>query len=815
MKKLYHILLIALLIIPVLNTQAYDKSVKIGIVSDGDNQETINFRESIETEVKSLLSSKYKIKFPDSKFLTSYWNIDSIKLNFDRLLNDEDIDIVLGIGPATSVIMANQIPFDKPVIAVGDIKSTCYGFPKTDDNTSGIKNFTYLTVPCSTKKDLEAFHSIYPFKNLAFIIDESFPGSVSVCREIIEEANEVYNTKVITLPLGEDYEETINNMSEDIDAIYFGPMFRLNKNDLENLINVINSKGLPSFSMRGVRDVESGIMASMCGFSNNNKTSRRLALNIEKILEGEKVSKLPVIIKYNEQLTINMRTVRQIDFYPSVATLTEAVLINEEKTEISRTLSFESVIAEALEANLGYKIPQQEVAVGKQDINISRANFLPTLEASASGIQIDKDRAKSSLGMNAEQMVTGNLTLTQVLYSEKALANYKIQKYLQQGREYKSTAAELDVILQSSTAFVTVLLAKTNEKIQKENLSLTRKNLELAKMREGVGYSGISDVHRWESMLATDKIALMYATNDRKSAEIALNQVLNQPLKEEFRTVDITVDSLSKFFSDEIIDICLSNQKIYYMMCDFLVEESKKNLPEYKDMDLSMKAQSRYVSSLKRSYYHPTIAVQAQTDYVFNRSGEGSSFEAPGNIPVLDLSNNQIGYVPMEGMFYEPQDLSWNAGIRISIPIATGGARKAELQKAKIQSIELQTQNALLHERMTQQIRTNFEKISVSQPKIALAKEASLAADENLEITQEYYLKGLVSATELIDAQNAAIKARLFATCAVYEYLIDLMVISRSVGGYYFLSTSEQNAAFRDRFNAFFQEQNLGHIISM
>ena len=818
MKTLTTILLFILLVIPVKNLVADDllnkKSVEIGIICDGHKEDNLEFINTIKKEVESLLGLKYKVLFPETKILNSKWQTDSINTNLNFLLEDKKTDIIIGLGPTTSIVLAKASPFKKPVIAAGNIQTACFNFP-IEDNSSGIKNFTYLTTPCTPERDLEVFYSIYPFKKIVIILGEELPDQDTICTDIVKNIKEKYNAESMLLFVGKDYQKVIDGLPEDIDAYYLGPINKMKRPDMVNMIALLNSKKIPSFSMNGENDLEMGVMATVCASSNNTKLGRRIALNLEKIIEGEKVKNLPVKVNYNEELVINMKAVRETGFYPSVQVLIEARLINEEVTETSRVLSLNSVIAEALESNLEYKIKNQEIEAKNKEVKIARANLLPTVEASGLGVQIDEDRAKGSMGNTSERTITGGITFTQLIYSEQALANHKIQKILSEGREYQIEAAQLDLILNSSLAYIKVLMAKKYEAVRKENLNLTRKNLELAKVREGVGYTGISDVYRWESMLAVDRINLLYATKDRNSAEISLNQVLNKPLKQHFRTVDITFDSLSNYFSDEIINICLGNQKIYTLMGDFLVEESKFMLPEYKDITSALKAQERAVSSLKRSRYLPSIAFQAESNYILNRSGEGSNYSAPGDIPVLDMANNQIGYVPMEGMFIQPKDYNWNAGIKLSIPLAKGGERNARIQQAKIEALKLQNQQQLLEERLTQQIRITFEKIAASYPKINLAKEASEMAAKNLKITQEFYSQGMVSAVELIDAQNAAIDAKLFAVNAVYEYLMDLLIISRATGGYYFLSTPEQNAEFRERFNKFFEGKNMNHLISM
>ena len=54
----------------------------------------------------------------------------------------------------------------------------------------------------------------------------------------------------------------------------------------------------------------------------------------------------------------------------------------------------------------------------------------------------------------------------------------------------------------AALAYLTVLRTKTARRIQKDNLKLTRSNLDLAAARESVGYALRDEVFRWEAEVA-------------------------------------------------------------------------------------------------------------------------------------------------------------------------------------------------------------------------------------------------------------------------------------------------------------------------
>ena len=69
----------------------------------------------------------------------------------------------------------------------------------------------------------------------------------------------------------------------------------------------------------------------------------------------------------------------------------------------------------------------------------------------------------------------------------------------------------LDVTLETASAYIDVLRAKTQERIARENLRLTHENLERARIRTQVGVASLAEVYRWEAQLAADRQTVIFA----------------------------------------------------------------------------------------------------------------------------------------------------------------------------------------------------------------------------------------------------------------------------------------------------------------
>ena len=107
---------------------------------------------------------------------------------------------------------------------------------------------------------------------------------------------------------------------------------------------------------------------------------------------------LPVYVSFEENLTLNMQTAREIGFSPKFTVLTQAELINEFALEGVRAVDLAQVMREAMNANLELKIEEGTVDVAQQEVRLSRTRFFPSLSVGATGVQIDKTALKVLLG---------------------------------------------------------------------------------------------------------------------------------------------------------------------------------------------------------------------------------------------------------------------------------------------------------------------------------------------------------------------------------------------------------------------------------
>jgi outer membrane protein TolC len=211
-----------------------------------------------------------------------------------------------------------------------------------------------------------------------------------------------------------------------------------------------------------------------------------------------------------------------------------------------------------------------------------------------------------------------------------------------------------------------------------------------------------------------------------------------------------------------------------------MVDAGVENSVEIKALDEAIAAAERALVATRRQLYIPDVFLSAEVSEILTKSGVGSE---PIDLPI-----------PIE--FPSVDDTSWSVGLFGALEVYAGGANRAAKRRAQEELFQLQIERNAVADRVEQRIRSALLLAGASFYSIELAEAAADAALKSLELVTESYVTGAVSITELLDAQAAALRASEGASNAVYDFLIDLMEVERSMSSFGFFQTPEEREAF-------------------
>lgn len=769
--------------------------LRVGVVIDGETASAKELINETEDEIKRLISDSDAVLFEESKLIDGNWNLETIKSAVSSLNRDKTVDVILAVGPVSSHVLAASGKYSKPSFAAHVFNSSMQGINNVN-GASDIKNLTYIDMGLNIGRHIDRFREIMAFDTLHVLISAYMLNGIPELENYLNSEAAQRGLKLVIVKIdGEtDFPEEALKSAE---AVYVMPMNSLGSDKRKAIISKINELKIPSMNMLGRKAVEEGVFASIALEIDLQKLARRLALNFQRLLLGENPDVFQTGFSFSERLTINMQTARKIGVYPTWEQMTDAVLLHEESEKTDRQLSITSAIELALTRNLRLLAKKQEISAGDQGIERAKSNLRPHLQAFTRQNVMDKDRADSIMSP-AQYSAQLGAELQYIIHNEPAQANIDMKRLFQAALREEERALLLDITRDAALAYLNVLKSKSLQAIQRDNLEVTRANLEIARFREQVGMSGPAEVFRWEIQMASARQAVVDASVMRKKAEMSLNQVLNAAQEEEFTTVDCDVYPHVFFLDHAKIAPYIDNLNGYKVFRDFLVADTFNFSPEIQQLDKALLAFGRAERSARRRFNQPTVALQGNFSRTFHESGAGRVKPA---MPA-----------PFNSVFSYPDKNDWYVGLNVSIPLHQGGDRKAAIKETQAGIRKLEFERDFLMQNLELNTRASLEDARASFSGIGLAKTRAEFAAKALGLVQSAYTRGAVNILDLIDAQNSLLVSQEASTNAVFNFLSDFVKVCRAVGTFDFILNHQTNNHWYERLEHYYKEKNVDLI---
>lgn len=774
-KQILSLLLLCL----VCTLNAQKKTYNIGFLFDEVNVEAKPLLEQLKKEIKAVVGEDATIVFNSKNQLVSGYDIQKAKENYNAL--QQTSDLIISFGAFDNLVIRQEKTYPVPVITIGGLSSEVSGLDH-QKKTSGIHNLTYIVSNDSFSEDIKTFQKLTKFKTVGIVVEKPIT-------ELID-----FNTLFNNSLKGEDINfklipytnlEDIYTSLDGIDALQLAGGFSLKTSEVKELAQKLIEQKIPSFSSVRKSDVANGILATNQTEDNFNTFFRRIALSIESYVNGTNFSELPVLLDFNNELTLNFNTAQALSVPLRYSLIGQTEFIGDVNNNPSaqKVYDLPMVINDVLKNNLSLQATEKDVLVNEQNVKTAKSNYLPSVTATATGTYIDPDVAAISNGQNPEFGTSGNVTLQQVLFSESANANIGIQKSLAKAQREKFNTEQLDAVFNGANAYFNTLILKANLDIQMRNLDLTKKNLEIAEENYNAGQSGKTDVLRLQSQQAQNTQAMIEGINRLNQSFIGINQLTNNATDFDIDVKEATLNQelFQQYNYDKFIDI-LDSPVQREPFVEFLIEEALSNAPELKQLNYNLDAVKRQTKLYGTGRFLPTLSLQGQYNYQFSRSGAGSTF--PAGFPAAPNGN-------------------YNVGVNLSLPIFNKNTNTINKQTAIIQQEQLQINSDNVKLAISANVRNGVLNLINQISNIELSKVSEASAKEALELTQTSYSTGAVNIVQLLDAQNNYLNAQLAKANAIYNYLITTLQLERYLGYYFLLHTEEDNTKFNQRFLEF------------
>ena len=789
------------IIISIVSFSKEKKNLNIAIIYDDFVQNKDISYSLMEKEINNLIGDKYNVVFPVEKQITvNSMDKNEISQKMDALLNDSSVDIVIAGGLLSSYVALEKTNLSKPVFAPLIINPSKELITK--NKTSGRKNLNYIVSSLDLKSEILSFEKIVKFEKLNLLIGN----------EMEKILNQMPNFKVEGIDINfikmnnDNIYEVLNKIDKS-EVIALGPINELSDKNQKILLNRINNNKIPSFSIFSLENENFDTLAQFNFEKEYKKRIRATAVNISQYLDGKALADLPVYIESTEpELILNVNTIKKIELWPDWNILAEAKLINFIPDYSENSMGLKELISIALNNSPRRSVIKKELELTNLNIEKAKSKYKPRVEASATALIIDEDRAKSIL-TPAEQTLTAGVTLNQVIFSEDLNMSLDILNKQKGIKEEELKKLELDLILEVSEAYISILKVETYAKMQKNNLDLTKMNLEIAKERKNAGISGMTDIYRLESELSQNISSFVETILNIELAKTNLKRIINYDLNVPLEISNIDFNNKDYLTSNkELLDF-ITNQNNSNILVEFMHDLAIKKSSDLKNIDYGINIQERLIKNTKNKKFMPTVALKA--DYSINNiivEGAGTSFPDYKSIigsiiGSISNTNTQKDLSSIVGAFGNPDEFNWSVGIGFRLPIYSGGELKLDkkISENEIETLELKRNT--VEKLLEQQIRANISKITSEYSKIKNAEVSLNSATKALNIVKDSYSKGITSIFDLISVQNSAFSAEQYKVTSTYNLIIEVMRAERTIGDFYILKDNYEKEKFVEAIN--------------
>lgn len=424
-------------------------------------------------------------------------------------------------------------------------------------------------------------------------------------------------------------------------------------------------------------------------------------------------------------------------------------------------ISIEKAVELALENNVQYKQAKNNIINNTEAILQAKGNFLPSINGdfrggSSSGFQFNNatgefdDFIINSLngGIGANINVFNGFRNIETLRQAES-SNVSAEKRLERLKE--------QVIFETATSYLTILLNKNLVEISEENLKASEEQLNLVKEQVKVGARPIVDQYNQESVVANNELDLIRRTNELNISEIRLirSLQLDPQAKYSFSQPGVSVENLSpKTFSlNNLYDIAIQNRSdLEAQLYD--IEASKNAI------------------NIAKSGLYPSISASANLSSRYN--DQTRAFELVNGTP-------ERVKVDFNDQFFT-RNVQRSGNVSLRIPIFNNFSVRRNVESAKVQYKNAQIQLKDQKLGVMVEVKQALNDYNALVKEFETNEKALLASKQNFEITRERYNVGASTLIELTQANAQYVNAQSNSVRTVYNLVFQEKVLDFFVG---------------------------------
>lgn len=416
-------------------------------------------------------------------------------------------------------------------------------------------------------------------------------------------------------------------------------------------------------------------------------------------------------------------------------------------------LSLETAIVRALEVGEEVLLARSDLRIAAERIRAARAEARPRLDSNASYQRTLETpfRAPGDLGelpFGNENTWIALLTLSQPLFTGGAVgAALDIARAFDEQAQSRAVEDYAELALGVTQAYYTAVLAERLAEITEAQMAQVERELARARTERAVGNASELDVLRAEVDLENLTPELVAAENARLEAELELKRLVDLPPDEPLELTDrLDTESFTPITEARLEELAAGWERRAALRAAVL-----------------QVAIERSQVALVDAQYRPRVGLN------------------------LRLAEQALprDAVPNVGQF----EKDWSVSVDWSMPLFTGGRRRAERAIAEEEVVQAELALEQLEETIRLDVVRSRSEVRRAVALIEARRRTVGQAEEVYRLTQLAFEQGVASFLELDDARFSLRAARANEAQALQDYYLALARFLRDTGAPLAVST--------------------------
>ncbi|MFK5985782.1 MAG: TolC family outer membrane protein [Pseudomonadota bacterium] len=365
----------------------------------------------------------------------------------------------------------------------------------------------------------------------------------------------------------------------------------------------------------------------------------------------------------------------------------------------------------------------------------SYSAFLPYITGSAKTSQIySKGNTLGDDGYNNSNL---GVALRQSIYDNANYASHRISKLNLSSANANLNAANQDLIVRVTYAYLDVLLAADTVEFTKAEQTAISRQLEQAKRRYEVGIIAITDVLEAQAGFDSSTASVLKAENDFQITREKLRDIAGQYFEALSPVAaDMPLETPQPESIDEWVKYALDSNPTLQSL-DYQRLSTKENI------------------GLQRSGHYPTLDLVA------------SHLETSNDGPFTTGSRNS-------------RDSS--IGLELQIPIYQGGFISSKTRQARYNFQKIESRQEEIKRTTERQARNSYLSLVSEISRVKALKQAVISNESALKATEAGFEVGTRTIVDVLNVQRDRFEAKRNYSQARYNYIRATVLLKQTAG---------------------------------